>query len=253
MWRLEHWMAVLIFLGAIPLPASGQAAPDWLTQNGYAQPPNFGIQDGAGFFDRNSGARKRISDQLRKLETDHGFRILLLVEPVLIGTTAPELAAQLQQSWLPDGDGLVVVFESDSRRLGFGRDVGGEPTSAEDTPRVPTHETAAILTRAREAADTNTAPEAFMEVLMGNFVNEFDHYFELRNAPPPKGRSLRLALLTAGGLALLGLGAIGIGTLVRLPSMAGTRSFQFPAVDRPERLGAPDGGGNVTVRRFRDK
>jgi len=253
MRRLDYWMAVLIFLGAIALPASGQALPGWLAQNGYPKPPNFGLQDEGGFFSRDSGALKRISDQLGKLEADHGFHILLLVEPVLIGTTAPELAAQLQQAWLPDGDGLVVVFETDSRRLGFGRDVGGEPTSAEGTPRVPTHETAAILTRAREAAGTNAVPEAFIEKLMDNLVNEFDHYFEVRNTPPPKGRFMRLALLTVGGLALLGLGAIGIGTLVRLPSMAGTRSFRFPAVDRPERLRAPDGGGNVTVRRFRGK
>ena len=250
---LGYWTMVLTLLGASALSGLSQALPDWLAENGAPKPPDFGIQDEGGFFNRNSGARKRISEQLRKLEADHGFRILLMVEPVLIGTTAPELAAHLQQSWLPGGDGLVVVFESDSRNLGFGRDVGGEPTAEDSAGRVPTHETAAILSRAQAATDPGLAPEAFVESMMGNLVAEFDRYFKLRNAPLPKGRSLRMGLLTIGGLTLLALGAIAIGTLVKLPSMAGTRSFRFPEVTRPERLGAPCGGGNVTVRRFRAK
>jgi hypothetical protein len=118
---------------------------------------------------------------------------------------------------------------------------------------VPTHETVAILARAREATDPKLAPEAFLEALMGNLVREFDTYFERRKAPVPAGRSLRLALLTVGGLTLLALGAIAVGALVRLPSMAGTRTFRFPRVDRPERLGAPFGGGSVITRRFRTK
>jgi hypothetical protein len=66
------------------------------------------------------------------------------------------------------------------------------------------------------------------------------------------GRSLRFALLTIGGLALLALLAIGIGALARMRSMAGTRVFRIPPVDLPERLGAPC-GGSVTSRSFRPK
>lgn len=250
---IRYWLAILTFLEASMLSLSGQAQPDWLAENGLRKPPDFGIQDEGGFFNRNAGAMKRISDRLRKLEADHGFHILLMVEPVLIGTTAPELAAELQPYWLPEGNGLVVVYESDSRSIGFGRDVGGEPATGAIAGRVPTHETAAILEQAREATDPDLAPEAYVESLMGNLVSGFDDYFKLRKAPPPPGRALRLGLLAIGGLTLLALGAIGIGALARLPSMAGTRSFRFPVVDRPERLGAPSGGGNVTVRRFRTK
>ncbi len=251
MRRLRYWMAAWIVWGALLLSGSGQALPDWLAKNGIQKPPDFGILDEGGFFNRNSGAMKRISDQLRKLESDNGFRIYLVVEPVLIATTAPELAAQLQQSWLPEGNGLVVVFESDNRSLGFGRDLGGTPDAIEAGSHVPTHETAAILLRAKEGTEENPAPEAYIEALMGNLVMEFTSYFEKRSAPLPAGRSLRLWLLAFGGLAVLGLGAIIVGAIVRLPSMAGSRRFRFPLVDRPERLGAPCGGGNVTMRRFR--
>lgn len=251
MRRLRYWMVAWIFWGAMALSGFGQALPDWLAKNGIRKPPDFGILDEGGFFNRNSGAMKRISDQLRKLEADHGFRIYLVVEPVLISTTAPELAAQLQLSWVPEGNGLVVVFESDNRNLGFGRDIGGAPDAMETAGHVPTHETAAILLRAKEATQADPAPEAYIETLMGNLVNEFTGYFDKRSAPLPAGRSLRLGLLTVGGLTLLALAAIAVGSLLRLPSMAGSRRFRFPLVDRPERLGAPCGGGDVTTRRFR--
>ena len=143
------WFWVGILMGS----SAGQDLPEWLAKSANSKPPDFGVRDENGFFTRDSGAMKRISDQLRKLEADHGFRIFLLVEPVLIATSAPELAAQLQQSWLPKGDGLVVVYESDNRSLGFGRDVGGEPDTGDATVLVPTHETAAILMRARDATD----------------------------------------------------------------------------------------------------
>lgn len=249
MRRLRHWVVVLAFLKVLGLPVSGQSLPNWLEERGVPKAPDSGIRDDGGFFDRSPGAAKRISDQFRKLEADHGFRILLMVEPILIGLSTPEWAAQLQQAWLPEGDGLVVVFESDGRNLGFGRDLGSELTE-ETEGRVPTHETAAILTRARKATPANLPPDAHLEALMGNLVKEFDSYFDRREAPPPAGRALRLGLLIAGGLTLLALAATAIAALVRLPSMAGSRSFRFPEVERPERLGAPGGGGNVTVRRF---
>jgi hypothetical protein len=247
------WLFALIAPLLLAGRMAGQELPEWLAGTSNARPPDFGVRDESGFFNRNSGAMKRISDQLRQLEADHGFRIYLLVEPVLIASSAPELAARLQEVWVPDGNGLVVVYEADNRSLGFGRDmddrIGPDPPPA----AVPTHETAAILMRARDATEANLAPEVYMETMMGNLVREFDGYFERRRAPAPAGRSLRLALLTVGGLTLLALAAIGVGALVRLPSMNAAKTFRFPVVDRPERLGAPFGGGCVITRRFREK
>jgi hypothetical protein len=244
-------MATWIVWSALWLTGVGQALPEWLAKEDAPKPPEYGVRDDGGFFNRNSGAQRRISDKIRQLEADHGFRILLMVEPVLIATSAPELAARLQQSWLPEGEGLVVVYESDNRSLGFGRDLRGGPEEKEISGRVPTHETENILFRARQATDSTLAPEAFLESLMVNLVSEFDRYFQKRAAPLPPGRSLRMGLLTVGGLTLLALVAIAVGSLVRLPSIAGNRLYRFPVVDRPERLGAPCGGGSVTSRRFR--
>jgi hypothetical protein len=213
--------------------------------------PADGVSDTGDFFSRNAEAKAGISAQFRKLEAEHGFRMLLVVESVLIGTTAPELAARLQQAWLPQGDGLVIVFEADSRSLGFGRDLDSSPVSASAVGRVPTHETSAILSRVLGQTDPALEPEAYLATLCGNLAREFEAYFQHRNTPPPPERSLRIGLIAIGGLALLGLLAILVGSLVRLPSMAGERSYHFPESNHPERLGAPAGGGNVTVRRFK--
>lgn len=249
MWRMILLTGLSIL--AIAGISCAQELPEWLAKSATAKPPDYGVRDDNGFFNHDSGALKRISEQLRKLETDHGFKMYLLVEPVLIATSAPELAARLQQSWLPRGDGLVVVYESDNRSIGFGRDIGAAAPDQGPASVVPTHETATILMRARESTEETLAPEAYVEALMTNLVREFDQYFQRRKAPLPAGRSLRLALLTIGGLTLLALTAIVVGALVRLPAMARNERFRFSRVDRPERLGAPCGGGNVTTRRFR--
>ena len=247
--RFQWWMTLLICWVGGMLPGHTQALPQWLAKDGHVKPPDFGIQDESRFFNRDSGAFKRISDQLRKLEADHGYKIYLKVEPVLIGSSAAELANQLQQAWLPRGDGLVVVFEADSRNLGIGRDFSAIPGADNAPALIPTHETAALITRAVEGVDATQAPEAYIEALTGKLVEEANGYFARRNAPLPAGRALRIGLLAVGALTLLALVAIVFGWLVRHSTMADVRCFRFPVVDRPERLGAPC-GASVTARRF---
>lgn len=205
--------------------------------------------DESNFFDRDSGAFKRISDQLRKLEVDHSYKIYLVVEPLLIASTPSELAADLRRAWVPEGNGLVLVFESDSRHLGIGRNLESHPGLESERSRIPAHETSGMLARAAEAVDAKLAPEPYLEALVGNLAREHDEYFKRLTTPPPPERSVKLGLLIAGILALLGLGVIAIGTLARRSSMMAGRSFRFPVVDRPERLGAPC-GASVTVRKF---
>lgn len=245
-------MAIFICCVAWIVPGSGQSLPEWLAKDGAPKPPDFGIRDQGGFFSKDSGAFKRISDRLRKLEEERGYKIFLMIEPVLIGTNATQLAAELRQLWLPDGPGMVVVFESDSRTLGIGRDLTVLPEMTGPVGLIPTHETAALIDRAVAEVDATLAPEPFIEGLMGNLVAGCEDYFSRRAAPLPAGRSLRISLLVIGALALLALGGIGMAWFVRNSGMADVRSFRFPAVDRPERLGAPC-GTNVTTRRFATK
>lgn len=244
-------MAVLICWLGLLLGGSAQTAPALMAESDLPPAPQHGIHDPGGFFDRHPEVRKRIDNRIRTLNLKHNYRILLMVEPVLISSNAPTLAAQLQQFWLPDGNGLVIVFESDTRKVGFGFKVGEDPTRPKPPGSVPNHETSAILRHATESNDPEIAPELYIEGLTTRIADGVGHHFTQRAEPPPTGRSMRLMLLTIGGLSLVSLGAIAVILLSRLPSMAPRQCYRFPEISRPERLGAPCGGGNVTVRSFR--
>lgn len=245
-WFYQTMLACLVWAAMMPC-APCEGLPGTLER-----PPESGVLDAGGLFQRDAAALDRIRGTIRKLHQDHGYRMYVIVEPVFISTTPTELAARLQDAWLPDGDGLVIAYESDSRSLGFGRDVGEKPDSAISKALVPTHETAALLREAVAQTDAGLAPPAHLETLVGNLASGFNDYFQRRAAPSPPGRSLRFALLMIGGLSLLALGAIAVGALSRMQSVAGSRTMRFPAVDQPERLGAP-GGAEVVSRSFRPK
>lgn len=247
MIRFKHRLRILLYGFALALQTQGQELPEKLAKE---PPPAFGVVDDGHFFNKNSRAFDRISEQLRKLEKDHGYKIYLVVEPLLITTTPSELAAELRQIWAPDGNGLVLVFESNSHHLGIGWDLtSNQDRLIANASQVPSHETSAMLARARDSTDGSLAPEPYIETLVANLVREHEGYFSRRAEPPPPERSVKMGLLIVGTLALLGLGAIIAGAIVRHSSMSGVRKFRFPVLDRPERLGAPC-GGSVTTRRF---
>lgn len=240
-------MLACLIGAAVMTSSSGEDLPDSL-----AHPPGSGVLDSGGLFHRDAAALERIRGKIRQLEKNYGYRLYVVVEPVLLATTPTELAARLQETWLPDGNGLVMVFESDIRSLGFGRDVGEKPGSAISETLVPTHEAVELIRHAVADTESSPAAAAYLESLVDNLCKGFDGYFKRRAAPLPPGRALRFALLTIGGLALLALGAIAVGALSRMQSVAGCRTLRFPSVDQPERLGAPS-GGEVVSRSFKTR
>jgi hypothetical protein len=207
------------------------------------------VSDRNGFFRSDPGAIRRMTDKIRRLEATHGFRIHVVAEPVIINDTAPGLAARLQQEWLPQGNGLVIVYEGDSRSLGIGRNVASPPEAANRRGHLPTHEMDALVREAQAATDPQLPKDEFLEALVGNLVNGFNACFERREAPTPRAKSLRTGLIMLGLIALLSLTAIAVGALTRLKSMSPVPTRYFPQVDRPERLGAPC-GSQVVGRSF---
>ncbi len=247
--RLKSLILVPLLLAVWVLNSAAQVLPESLPKHPADGKPSVGILDSNGFWDRDPEAAKRISERIQKLNHDHGYRIHLVIESVLLGTNAHELANDLRRKWLPEGDGLVIVFEADSRNLGIGQDMVGDPNQTENLSRIPAYETTAIATRAIASVDPKLAPPAYVEAISIALITELETYFARRAAPPPKERSVRTALVVVGGLALLGLGIIGAASFIRFSSMAKVNSYRFPTVDRPERLGAPC-GSSVTTRRF---
>lgn len=247
--RYWIWAAMWVCILMVALPTRAQEIPEWMVREGVPKPPDFGIRDEARFFTRDAGTFKRISDQLRKLELERGYHLYLVVEPVMIGTNPPEYAARLREAWLPEGDGMVVALESNTRAIGVGRDITLSPGMQIKDSVIPTHETSAMVARAFDGVDPQLAPEAFVETVMTRLVDEVEAYFQRKEQVVPASRTVRIGLLIAGLLTVLALLAIGMGWLVRHSGMAEVPTFHFPRVEVEPRLGAPS-GARVTARRF---
>jgi hypothetical protein len=240
---------VLVWTVLCGLPTRSQELPNTAVQGTRQSPPSFGVLDRDGFFYRNPSALERISTQIRNLEQDRGYMVYLVVESALLTSSASDRASELQRDWLPRGNGLVIVYESDSRDLGIGRDLTSPPATSTDRTLIPTFESSAILTKALTATDRELAPDAFLENFVTKVVSATGAYFQSRTTPPPADRTFKLGLLVLGTFAVLGLGVIGVGSLLRHPALAGPGRYRFPAVDACERLGAP-AGAEVTTRSF---
>lgn len=215
-------------------------------------PPASGIQDSAGIFRRNPAMLSKVTEDFAELKRQHGFQIYLVVESVLVTGTVQQMAAELQQAWLPKGDGIVLVFEVDTRSLAFGQGFGPDLERDPMPGQVPAYETTNILTRLVDNIDRTAAPEVFLESLVSTLVKDYNDYYKRKEVPVPQDRTVRLGLIVVGGTAALALIALALAwTVKRASSRAGGGGkYFFPETEAVERLGAPYGGGEVSFRRF---
>lgn len=212
--------------------------------------PPTGVLDRLEVLGNNPSLRRQLIELIQGLERDHGFRLLLVVERSLIGTNASDFAAQLQQEWIPEGGGLVVVFESDTMNLGFGRGLEGTEGMIEDEAGIPSFGLVDIVSEALHASQDIEAREVFLEKFITELCGNLDDYFERKKMPVDGSRSLRLALVTIGALSLLALCGMGLGWLMGKADRKQSMVRIFPPVDVPERLGAPYGGGGEASKSF---
>jgi hypothetical protein len=226
-----------------------EGLPSWLAKDQMPVAPPSSIRDQSGVFTRDPAAYQRISDRLKQLENTHGYKIYLMVEPVLIGTTAQELAAQLRQIWLPKGDGFVVVYENDSRSVGIGRDFTAHNLSTAASPQMPTFETASLIAHAFQSTDPKLAPEKYIEAFTLELAAGSERFFTGQQTPEKPISWGKIALFTLTATTLFGLGWYGLSRLLARTVMREITTFQFPNSGQAERLGAPS-GASVTAHRF---
>ncbi|MFK7851442.1 MAG: hypothetical protein AB8D78_10735 [Akkermansiaceae bacterium] len=224
----------------------GQRLPD----SDFPVVPPTGLLDDQNILGNNSDLQRRVIELLQDLERKHEYRVLFVLESSLIGTGAQDLAALLQKEWLPNGGGLVVVFESDTGKVGLGRGLETKKGMMNGDMRVPSFSLIEIVSKALEAAKGIEAQEVFLETFITALCIELNDYFELKKAPSENSRSLRLALVTIGALALLALCGMGLGWLIGKSDKERTGARFFPNEQVPERLRAPYGGGGGVCRSF---
>lgn len=243
-------LSLLVLTRVIAPGAQAQAVPGLYGDDPPPPRPAFNVEDKAGLFARDPDRLREIADRLRLLEQRHGFHVYVVIEPVVMGSSAIELAARLQQAWLPDGDGFVIVFETDTRSFGLGRNYEvSDADKTESRTDVPSFYAADALQRIRARLDPKLEPEELIDQLTLLLAADVGGYLDRRHAPEPGGQTLRLVLAAVGVLSALGLVGLGIARLAQQAERRRKRSFRFPPASTQQRLGAPF-GAKVSSRRF---
>lgn len=241
----------------MPLCAVAQELQGWAESENLPRRPASGVLDEAGIFDRDPQRLQAISDRLQELERMCGFRMCVAVYAVLLDDSPSGRAGALQRAWLGNSDGLVIVYEADTKRLGYGRDMESVDTrigmAGQAITAIPLYVLTPMLGRvnARLAGCPEQGP-AFVERLARDLATELEAYFQRGQAEQPKGRVLRLVLLLVGaacGAALLGL---LFNKLMDRAEAKRKKVFHFPDVVVGMRLGAPYGGGKISSGSFGD-
>lgn len=197
----------------------------------------------------NQELKAELSKAILDLEDKYGFRIRVLLRPVWLTGTIQEMAITLQEAWFPDGDGLVMIVETDNRKTGLGVSMQGNPE--QESWLMPTHASAVILKRVADRANPEVPLEEYLRNLVLDMIAEHDAFLEKRLKRPTAAEQWKDNLFLIGALAATALGAITVAFLTRIfrtKEQQGVR--RFPIVETPERLGAPYGGGVVVTRKI---
>lgn len=242
------WLGVALWIAGT-MPGLPQTADCWFSQPDQAKPPASMLLDRDALLARQPEVAQRLSNKLQALRRDLGFELYLVIQSGLDSEGADTTASILQERWVPERNGMVVVYESDSKTLGLGRPF---MTDQRFDGVVSSLDMVVVLSKAVKAVDPTQPHEQLLESLIDHMTEGFRNCVKQASEPPPPGRSLRLGLFALGAGSTLALGALIVGWLVTRELRDKDLRFGFTEIDRPERLGAPFGGGVVSTRRFKN-
>jgi hypothetical protein len=220
-------------------------------------PPADGILDEARILARDPARHHAIAQALGELEAKHGFRMYYALYDTLISSNAGDRALKLQQAWLGENTGIVLVLETDRGTFRFAQP---PPRKEEVAPGQHLERTAPGSISAFALSDIirDLEPQLkesrdrgeFTEKLGIGVAQGIGRLLDEQAAEPPGGTRLRMVVLAIGLLAGTGLVALlFVAGLKRAESKAQER-YVFPKVNVGMRLGAPYGGGKVSSRSF---
>jgi hypothetical protein len=225
----------------------------------FAAPPApaDGILDEARMLQRDPARHRALAESLADLEAKHGFRMYYVLYDTLISSSAGERAMKLQQAWLGDKPGIVLVLETDRGIFRFGQAMPKQerigPIQSLERPDPSSLSAFALADiirtiepKLKEAKDRGEFSEKLGIGVAQGILQELDK----RAAEPQGGTRVRMVILAIGLIAGTGLAALlVVAGLKRAESKAQER-YLFPKVNVGMRLGAPYGGGKVSSRSF---
>ena len=220
-------------------------------------PPADGILDEARMFVRSPERQKAVAGALASLQEKHGFPFYFVLYSSLYGRNLDDRAHVLQEAWLGDSPGIVLVLETDSRLFSVSQASAkqGQAPEVASLPVAGPKELApsdlvAIMRKMEGHLRESPSSEDYAERLATGLANGVSHALDERAAAPEGKTKGRLVLLAVGFGAAIGLVSLLVVAGLKRAEARALERFVFPKATVGTRLGAPFGGGKVSSRSF---
>jgi hypothetical protein len=219
--------------------------------------PEDRVLDEARIFARSPEQHRAVADALAALEEKHRFRFYYVLYSSLYGRNLSDRAHALQQAWLGEAPGIVLVVETDSRHFRISQtppkpaEIQPGSTLPVAGPKELAPADVVMLMRGvedqlRQSGDIGE----FSERLATGLAGGISGFFDAREAAPEGTTRGRVVLLAIGFGAAAGLIALLVVAGLKRAEAKALERFVFPKVQVGSRLGAPFGGGKVSSRSF---
>ncbi|MEM1082994.1 MAG: TPM domain-containing protein [Verrucomicrobiota bacterium] len=243
---------MILFL-LLALPLAGQ---DFEVQPPPPAPEGR-ILDDARLFALKPEALEALSARVSDFSERTGYEVYVAIFNSLIGSDVTEQSRLLQEAWIGESAGVVLVMESDSAKyeLGWSQRPDAVAESGERRPLLD-DEDLAPQERVRIIADLSRRRSAkkdsmeSAESLITTFLDSLDRAFEKPEGKEQPRWRFRVLMLGTGLMACMLLLGLLIGAWIRRSDRKVEERLIFPEVTVGMRLGAPCGGGKISSRSF---
>ncbi len=238
---------------------AGFAMPGRAEEEAFTPPPAPAdrLHDESRVLARDEERRRAIVDALADLEAKHGFRLYFVLYDSLYGRDLNERARELQEAWLRDQAGMVMLLETDSRDFRFGlppppqREI--EPGTKLEVPEatdLSQFDLSGVIRGLEGSLKTAGDGGEFALRLGTGVAGGVATVFEEQAARPDSVDKGRLILLAIGLFAVAGLVALLVVAGLKRAEARSLERYVFPKISVGMRLGAPYGGGKISSRNF---
>ena len=215
------------------------------------------ILDDARLFKLEPKTLAGLSERATEISERTGYQIYVAIFDSLIGTDVKEQSRLLQEAWVGEEPGVVLVYESDSStyELGWSRTPDAVTEGGQRVPILasedlaPQEQVRIFNELSQLKVDKNGSTES-AEKLVVAFLDRIDRAFKEVEAVEPARWNVRVLMLGTGVLAGMLLLGLLIGALIRKSDRKVAERLVFPKVTVGMRLGAPCGGGKISSRSF---
>lgn len=250
--RVRGIFVAMLLLAGFAMPARAE-------DEAFTPPPapEDRLHDESRVLARDEDRRREILDALAALEAKHGFRLYFVLYDSLYGRSLEDRARDLQEAWLRDQPGMVMVLETDSRTFRFSmppppeREI--EPGTRLEMPRATDLSQLELsnVVRGLEGSLKTAGEGAEFALRLGTGVaGGVSSVFDEQAARPDSVDKGRLILLAIGLFAVAGLVALLVVAGLKRAEARSLERYVFPKISVGIRLGAPYGGGKISSRNF---